>query len=373
LQPIRHAGATDDERLRILFVALTRARNGLYLTSAAHTFSGKPTKRLKYFDEREQDDGSVKALVLPEHAQAVQSEDADAPVTELLELDWRTRHIGGLRDASLASLLSERTENYCFSPTHLTSFVDLQYGGPQQFFFDKLLKFPGTPSPDSQFGIAIHDALEWYQNQLNEHGYAPSTDETIEHFALRLKSRKLTEQRAILELERGQLALSAFLAQRASIFKPGDIAEKDFHSEGVSYGDIRMDGRIDRLEVDPSNRQITIVDYKTGKSYSQWKQEMPLHKHQLQLYAYKLLAAGSRSYREYNVTAGRLEFIESDEGGRIDSLELRFNDDELERVRVLVKAIATHVRELNFPDVSAYPVSLTGMKAFEQDLIDGKI
>src|SRR5206468_11740273 len=31
LIPIRHAGATEDERLRIFFVALTRARTGLYL------------------------------------------------------------------------------------------------------------------------------------------------------------------------------------------------------------------------------------------------------------------------------------------------------------------------------------------------------
>jgi len=39
LHPIRHAGATDDERLRILFVAITRAKIGLYMTSPTRKFS----------------------------------------------------------------------------------------------------------------------------------------------------------------------------------------------------------------------------------------------------------------------------------------------------------------------------------------------
>jgi len=180
LQPIRHAGATDDERLRILFVALTRAKSGLYLTSTARTFSGKSTKHLKYFDEQEQPDGTYKSMILPELSRTVTSDDSDAPVTGLLELDWHTRHTSGLADVSLSSLLSGRTDNFQLSPSHLISFIDLEYAGPQQFFFDNILRFPSAPSPDGQYGTAVHETLEWYQHQVSEHGFAPDIAEALE-------------------------------------------------------------------------------------------------------------------------------------------------------------------------------------------------
>jgi DNA helicase-2/ATP-dependent DNA helicase PcrA len=373
LQPIRHAGATDDERLRILFVAITRARAGLYLTSATHTFSGKGTKRLQYFEEQEQSDGSFADLILPEGRQAVAGDDSDPPASELLALDWRTRHVHGMVDVSLSSLLSERTQNYQLSPTHLVSFIDLEYAGPQQFFFDSILRFPGTPSPDSQFGSAIHETLEWYQHQVSEQGYAPDIGAAISHFEKRIRAKKLTDQRTALEIERGHTALTAFLKSRGNIFGPEDIVEKSFRSEGVFCGDVHMAGRIDRMEIDKADRRITVVDYKTGKSYSNWKNEIRLHKYQLQLYAYKLLIEGSKTYKGFSVPIGRLEFIESDEGGRVDHLELTFDPEELERVKKLLQAVWQHVHELHFPDTSAYAQTMVGMRKFEQDLIDGKI
>ncbi len=373
MRPIRHAGATDDERLRILFVALTRAKYGLHLTSAARSFSGKSTKHLKYFDEQEQTDGSFFAMVLPSAIRAVISDDYAAPAAEHVELDWRTRHLDSLQSVDLASLLADRTDNYQLSPTHLTSFIDLEYAGPQRFFFDQILKFPSAPSPDSQYGTAIHETLEWYQHQLSEHDTPPSVNEALEQFAIRIRAKKLTEQRIELELERGIVALSAYLKQRGKIFTPADVAEKNFRNEGVFAGDVHMAGRIDRMEIDRAKRTIAVIDYKTGKSYNSWKSDVRLHKYHLQLYAYKLLIEGSRTYRGFVVPTGRLEFIESNAEGHIDSLELKFDDAELVRVMSLMTAVWQHVKELNFPSTVNYPATMVGVKQFEQDLIDGVI
>lgn len=373
LQPIRHAGASSDERLRILYVALTRAKIGLILTASTQNYSGKPTKRLKYLDEREQDDKTFRAMVLPENAQQVVSRDETAPELELLELDWRARHLHGLDDIDLKGLLAHRLEKYQLSPTHVTDFINLEYAGPQRFYFKTILRFPEAPSPDAQFGSAIHETMEWLQHRTNDRGSVPSTGDAIEYFRTRMTAKRLTEQRTALEIERGEKALSAWLKQRAFIMNPGDVAEKNFHNEGVFIGDVHMGGQVDRLEVDSIAKTITVVDYKTGKSYDRWQPDPKLHRYRLQLYLYKLLIENSFTYKGYTVTKGRLEFIEPGDNNKAQSLEVVFEPKELGEVKQLVEALWQHVHELNFPDTNGYQPTLTGVKAFAQDLRDGKI
>jgi DNA helicase-2/ATP-dependent DNA helicase PcrA len=369
LAAIRHAGATDDERLRILFVAITRARFGLHLTSYDQDYTGKNTTHLKYFDEEEQEDGSFKALILPTDAEVVHGSDQKAPALEALELDWRGRHTSGVEIANLQALLHERIENYQLSPTHLTTFIDMEYGGPESFFLRTLLRFPGAPTIDSEFGNIIHETLEWFQHGVNE-GTTPGTSAAVAHFKELLARQKLLPGELLLLQERGQHALQTYLASRGQLFTPSMVAEKNFRNENVFIGDVHMSGKIDRLEVDQKARTITVVDYKTGKSHDRWAAEAKLHRYQLQLYCYKLLVENSRTYKGYAVISGRLEFIEPDSQGVIHTLELTFKPEEVTRTTKLLTALWHHVKDLNFPPTAHYPANLTGIKAFESDLLD---
>lgn len=370
LAPIRHAGANDDERLRILFVAITRAKYNLQLTSFARTFTGKTTKHLKYLNEQEQPDGSFHSLVLPDHAQAVVQNDHHAPTLDSLELNWRQRHINGRGTTELRGLLSKRLQHYQLSPTHLTSFIDLEYAGPDAFFFRTLLRFPEAPTADSQYGDAIHTTLEWLQHRVAEQGAVPSIPSIVQHFKECIKASKLAPGRLPLLEERGEKALVAYMAQRGHIFKPSDKAERNFRREGVFVGDVHMAGKVDRIEINQKAKTITVVDYKTGKSHSRWSSEARLHKYQLQLYCYKLLIEGSHSFKGYTVDTGRIEFVEPDSEGHIHTLELRFNDNELTRVRKLLQAMWRHVQSLDFPDTSTFGAHLAGIKAFEESLLE---
>ncbi|MEK7153690.1 MAG: PD-(D/E)XK nuclease family protein, partial [Patescibacteria group bacterium] len=370
LTPIRHAGATEDERLRIFFVAITRAKSGLHMTSFARTYSGKHTKHLKYLDEQEQEDGSFRSMALPEHAQKVIPSDHTAPTLASLELNWHQRHINARGTVELQGLLSKRLERYQLSPTHLTCFVDLEYGGPEQFFFDSLLRFPQAPTANSQFGNAVHDTLEWLQHKTTAQGKVPAITETIHYFTASMHKRKLTGAQMALEIERGEKALTAYLATRSHIFKPTDKAEHNFRNEGVFIGNAHMAGKVDRMEIDQAGKTITVVDYKTGRSYPRWAPEPKLHRYQLQLYCYKMLIEGSRTYKGYTVAQGRVEFIEPDTDNRIHTLELTFKDDELARVRKLLQAMWQRVHTLDFPDIGDYEPTLAGIKQFETDLLD---
>jgi RecB family exonuclease len=249
----------------------------------------------------------------------------------------------------------------------------LEYAGPQKFYFKTILKFPETPSPDAQFGSAIHETLEWLQRRTSERGSVPSTTDTLEYFRTRMTSKRLTEMRTALEIERGEKALSAWLKERAHILQPTDIAEKNFHNEGVFLGGVHMGGQVDRLEIDQKSKTITVVDYKTGKSYTRWQSDPKLYRYRLQLYLYKLLIENSSSYKGYSVSKGRLEFIEPDENGKVHALEIAFEPKETNETIQLMQSIWNHVHELNFPDISNYQLSLSGMKDFVRDVLDGKV
>ncbi len=370
IMPIRHSGATDDERLRIFFVAITRAKYGLHISSYTSTYAGKATKRLKYLDEQQQTDQSFKTLILPEPRQTVRHVDHEPPTIESLELNWYARHLAFTGDVKLYTLLKDRLALYQLSPTHLNTFTDLLYGGPHAFFFNILLRFPQAPSVDGQFGSAIHETLEWFQYQVDEQGKLPDKQAVISFFTHRMKAKKLPKWQLDIEVERGESALKSYLTQRGHIFKPGDKTEVNFRNENVVIDEIRMAGKIDRLEIDTKQKTITVIDYKTGKSFSSWANDAKLHKYKQQLYCYKLLIEHSNTYRDYTVTEGRLEFIEPNDEGKIMHLPLAFEDAELAKTRKLLQALWHAVQELQFPDTSSYPATLTGIKAFEKELLD---
>lgn len=364
LAPIRHAGTTEDERLRIFFVALTRAKHGLYLSSHAATYAGKRPARLKYLAEVEQPDGTVVSQVLPvQHGKLVQDTTDSLPL-ESLETNWRARHITftpGLRE-----LLRGRLERYRLSPTHLTKFLDLEHAGPQSFLLENLLRFPSAPSVDIAFGNAMHETLEWLQIESNEHGQTPPLAAATKYLAARLALQTLMPEQLAIQQARGENALEAFLS--AQTFTPGNRPEYNFRDEGVVIGQARMSGKIDLLEIDHERKCITVVDYKTGALGSNPAKR---HRYELQLYCYKLLLQHSHTFKDYTVEQGCLVFVEPNGDGKIHRHTMVFKDDELARVAKLVTAMWRHVTALDMPDTSKYSATFAAIKQFESDLIAG--
>jgi RecB family exonuclease len=303
----------------------------------------------------------------------VQHDDTAPPSIELLELDWRQRHLAAMNQPKLSDLLEARLNHYQLSPTHLNTFLDLEYGGPERFFFSTILRFPEAPTLDGEFGSAVHETFEWLQHEVTARKTMPPSSEILAYFTSRIRTKSLTPSRIELEIERGEKALAAYLVSRGHTFKPGDKVESSFKNEGIFVKDAHLAGKIDKLEIDAKNKTIAVVDYKTGKSYSRWENVPKLYHYRRQLYCYKLLVENSKTFAGYHVTHGRLEFVEPDRSNRINLLELDFKDEEQERTKQLLAAMWRHVKQLNFPSTRAYGATLTGIRQFEHDLIDGKI
>jgi DNA helicase-2/ATP-dependent DNA helicase PcrA len=367
LQHIRYQGSSEDELRRILFVAITRAKHGLFLTSHANKDNGKATEPVKYLLEHGED--SVrKTTVLPESKQQViETSFTPEETMKQVELLWESRHIH--LDADLKSLLKTRLANYQMSPTHLNTFIDLEYGGPESFLLQTLLRFPQAPGEDGEYGNAIHASLEWYQNQILK-SKIPTIDALLKEFDNKLKHSYISPENIADFRAKGHNTLQKYVESRKDMFKKEAKTEVDFRKEGVLIDDAHLSGKIDRLEIDNINKTVSIVDFKTGKAHTKWDREVKLIKYRQQLYFYKFLIEGSHSWSNYKVTEARLEFVEPNDNGEIvPPLTIAFDEAEEKDMKKLIKSIWDKIQNIDLPNITDYSPDYKGANKFIEDLI----
>jgi DNA helicase-2/ATP-dependent DNA helicase PcrA len=354
--PIQFSGDTVDDQLRLLFVAMTRAKHTLDLYSFAVDDSGDEQVQLSFLAD----------LDIPER-----EEQDSLPSTEaLLESTVPTTHTGPFIDQEEA-LLKPLVENYRMSVTHLNNFIDVRYGGPQEFMRSNLLRFPQPMSRSQVYGAAIHEALERVYTYLKQEGKHPPIDTVIGWFADQIKTSQVSQQDREYLLERGKDSLQVFLDERLETFKPDHYSEYNFRSENVVVKDVPLTGKIDKLVAEDD--EVMVHDFKTGKPLKRFSNSSGKSmSYQRQLVFYKLLVENTADFRDQTVEEGVLEFVEPDEGSII-TLEKEITDEEVEQLTELISVVYDHITNLNFPDVSDYDETAKGVRNFIDDLLAGSV
>ena len=361
LQP---AGATYDERLRLFFVAMTRAKTTLTMTYSQTNDSGSDTIIASFLT-------NCTPTIIP-------TSDDPAEQIELAETDWTTRLTSPIVP-ELKDLLAPAFETYKLSATHLNNFLDVSRGGPQNFLLNNLLHFPSAKNSAAAYGTAIHSSLQQAHCSFSADHQLPSTEQILQFFQKSLESQHLPADDFQLYLDKGKSALTAFLNAKSSDFHDTDLAELDFSNQGVIIDNARLTGKLDVVDIDKQNKTIFVTDYKTGKPAHSWKgsadyEKIKLHKYRQQLMFYQLLVEHSRDYGNFTFTGGRLQFVEPDmKTGDILSLEDTFSREELTEFTQLIETIWRKITTLDLPDISGYSADYKGMLQFEKDLLTGEI
>lgn len=369
---IKPAGETISDRLRLLYVALTRTRHSLFITSYTHNLDNKLSLGLSFIGGNSTDSTPLHPAFKPQPIGQV----ANVEAVEILTTDWAYR----FRDiiADKATLFEPILKKYKLSITHLNNFLDITNAGPHYFLVHNLLRFPEAMTPHAAYGDAIHKTIQWIYAE-SRIGKLPAKTAVFDYFCDMLKRRHLPLKEYKLFAERGREALGLFLRQRAKTINTEAIIERSFGNEGVIVGGAHLTGKIDKMEM-PVPGQIEVVDFKTGKPASSWRgrydyEQSKLHKYKQQLLFYKLLVERSAQFGKNNiVSSGALEFVEADDNGKlVPPLVVTFTDKELQHFEALIAAVWQHIQDLNFPDVSSYPKNFKGILDFENDLINGDI
>lgn len=363
----------EDTRKRLMFVAMTRAKTQLYLTNHNSDLTGKTKKTLSFLDEREED-GVLKSKILPEKWQEVSKIQRESLETDEIETNWHEFYT--IKNEEMRELLKPRVKNYKLSPTDLNSYTSLQYKGPQTFFENKILCFPGAYGPALTLGNIVHEGFNYIQDEINS-GNTPNIDNIKKYAIERFSKYPLSEKDKEEILERFNQIFENFFENNLDEFKPGNIAEKNFSGIGVTVGDAVLTGKIDLIRIDRENKKITVVDYKTGSIPFNTKtnkfdtNSTKIHEYTQQLYFYKILIENAPEFSGYTVEKGILEFIEPDKRTeKTYNFEVIFKPEEEERLKTLIQAVWAKIKSFDFElDEEKYSKDIKGTRAFEADLI----
>lgn len=351
--PITPPGDALDDQLRLFFVAMTRAKSRLYITGYAHTDTGKTALLAPFLD----------------HSRFEYRELSPKKVELALEHSWRSYHPLP-RSSDAQAVLKPILDEYQLNVTHFLKFLDVVRGGPHAFLLESLLRFPQAQTASAAYGTAVHatlrEAYRWVQN-----GYALQTDAVPENFERFLTEQRLRARDQEKYLARGRQELPVYIEQRYHTFIPEARIETDFNKQGVVIQEARLSGKIDKMVLN-EDKTCEVYDFKTGKPLPRWSESgndaLKAWRYHTQLIFYKLLVENSRSWSEYSVNKGVLEFIQPHKDAII-ALECSMDEEEVNRTARLIRVVWQHIQNLDFPDTQAYPKDISGVRQFEDDLL----
>ena len=291
-----------EEERRLFYVAMTRAKDGLFFTSA-EDYGGKTKKKPSRF---------IAEL-------GFEPAPAAAPSVEKLP------DIPAAQTPSVAPALAP--PNY-FSFTQLAAYAKC----PLQYKYAHVLKLPLFGKGHFSFGKTIHSTLQKFMEEYAERrgmgqqqlfGAAPADQDAVP--VSREELEKMYEAAWIDDWypsaqikedyrRKGRAILDSFYKRVTDLHPEPLFLEKDFK---VRLGSYWVRGKIDRIDKLPGG-EVEIIDYKTGQSKGETKVK-PEDKRQLMLYQ---IAAG----RLLGLKPGRLTYEYLEDGTKVSFLA---KDDEL--------------------------------------------
>jgi DNA helicase-2/ATP-dependent DNA helicase PcrA len=360
--PLAASGGSLDERLRLFFVGMTRAKKQLTISYAQSDANGKALLPASFLT------GNTLTARHEAISHTIETLEATA------ELEWYQPLIQ-VAAGTKEELLLPTLERYKLSATHLCAFLDVTNGGPQGFLLQNLLRFPQAKSPQAAYGTAIHATLQRAHAHLSATESHRATEDILKDFEGYLRDQHLPDDEFQLYQQKGSDSLQAFLQHKYIDFKTTQKPEVDFASEHVIIGDAHLTGKLDLVDVNKQERTMTVTDYKTGKPVRDWKgktdyEKVKLHRYRQQLMFYKLLVEHSRTYGSYTVERGVLQFVEPTQDGDIIALDASFTRDELDEFSQLIQKVWHCITTLHLADTSGYEKGYKGILAFEKDLLN---
>lgn len=243
--------ATSDETeelRRLFYVAITRAQTNLTISYALAKNDGKAIEPSMFITEL----GSLQNL----QTQNISLSNDVIDSFLILKLSPAAKpKIEALEDAFVTPIL----EKFSMNVTALNNYLTC----PLQFYYNSLIKIPTGVNENSQFGSAMHNALElFFKNMLNNNKQFPNLPSLIgyfEYYMQKLREHFTTEQ-FNRRLEYGQEVLTNYYNKYINQFKTIVTAERMISN--VVINGIPIKGKVDKLEFDGNN--VNVVDYKTG-------------------------------------------------------------------------------------------------------------
>ena len=337
--PLPPADIHAQEERRLFYVALTRARERLYVSSVA-----KPGKKTSAFIDDLRSNPAVATRDL-EHIQVAEAppEDARAPRPEPVprERPAVAKSQGSLfGDDPTPPAVYPPLAEWAGRPLSVGAGEKLQLSAsaietfedcPLKFKFRHYLKIPTGPQPTLTFGNIMHQCVRRYF-ELRKQG--PVKFEQLQgHFEQIWKGAGFEDEYQEQAYKKAGLEqLRAFSKKHETSMTLPLSAEAHF---ALELGDVVLEGRIDQINPLDAH-SVELVDYKTGRPPSQKDADKSL---QLSIYA---LAARD----QMRLDPARLTFYSLTQNQPVTTVRTR---KDLDAVLGKIREVAAQIRQQLFP------------------------
>ena len=248
----------EEEKRRLLYVAMTRAKKKLYLTDIVTDGKGDSKNKFK---------GEINPI---SEAELKKTPNIGAPVIssiyKLTENDY-TR-FESLNISSLAikdeelfenNFIHQRLENYKMSHSTMNIYLEC----PQKFYMEKMISIPSETSFQMSMGIFYHVLLENFDELVKDQPEKDSLEELLNiarkliyNYRGHMTEIEFRDVQQALETNLPILYHQYLQSNKTANFE----LEADLE---MKIGPCKFTGKLDKLIFD--DHGITIVDYKTGK------------------------------------------------------------------------------------------------------------
>ncbi len=332
----------EDER-KLLYVAITRAKKGVYVSESVTNTEGRtflPTRLLE-------DVGTT--LIHTIDTEKFESDfDPSASIA--------TSEKGAPLDVSyLREVLTERG----LSVTALNNYLR----DPWNYFYRNILRIPEVQAENAQFGTVLHESLQSvFTYRRDNGGKMPSATLLKKYIENELGKLPIGASEYVRHHERALVALTNYLE-----FIKNNLPSATKEEYGIQvmlptglkeFPEVMLTGKLDRLDFDAEGRLLRVVDYKTGKPKTRGQIEGTTkdsdgdYKRQLVFYVLMLQLQG----REDMMTQeGFLSFIEADGTGKIHEESFVITSEEVESLKQEIIRVVHEITQGTFLSEACNP------------------
>ncbi|RYZ22431.1 MAG: ATP-dependent helicase [Chitinophagaceae bacterium] len=333
------AKGNDLEELRRLFyVALTRAKQHLYISFSNSTDEGKLLEPSMFIAE-----------IFEEHKLPVQ-------VQELQEEtigEFQVLQLTGVFAPEVApleeELLNRVLGNFQMNVSALNNYLRC----PLEFYFKNVVRIPSPRNEAAEFGSAVHHALEqlFVKMKKDEHQNFPLPDDFLNDFTWYMNRNRecFTREQFARRMEYGLEILKQYYNRHVAHLNKFVLIEHNVKS--VNVDGLLLKGKLDKLEFSGNN--VTIVDYKTGdpeknnEKFARPNPKIPAGgDYWRQAVFYKIMIGNYKP--EWNVERVVFDFVEPNKKKEYVREEVLINEMDLQDVKQQIRDTYAAIQEKKF-------------------------
>jgi DNA helicase II / ATP-dependent DNA helicase PcrA len=332
----------EEELRRLFYVAITRAETNLIISYAENKNDGKKLEPSIFLAEIEAKE------TLPKIQVEIDSNTATT-FSLLTYTNLAKPNIAALEDSFVQPIV----DNFVMNVTALNNYLDC----PLRFYFNNLVRIPTGKNEATEFGSAVHHALEMlFKNMLDDAAKNfPAKQQFISDFLWYMQRHRenFTKEQYDRRIEYGIEILGNYYDKYINQF--AKIITPERRINNVVYNGVPLKGMIDKIEFDGYN--VNVVDYKTG-SYEKAKREKkefdaPNDKNIIggnywrQAVFYKILI-DNYPLKNWKVISTEFDFVEPNDKKEYQKEKIIINPNDLEIVGQQITTVYQKIKNKEF-------------------------